>query len=97
MAVGRHGRASVCDDYDEADALHYEYGIVTPSLRQEYLEYLNTHCQFFVCNEFPEIVTLNMMEMKRDNVRFFRDYVTGKFDQGYLVYNREMKPMLSLE
>ncbi len=66
------------------------------NLRQEHLEYLNTHCQHFTCKDFPEIVTLNMMEMKRDDVRFFRYYLTGKFDTGYLVYNREMKPIISL-
>ncbi len=97
-SVETHGRASdeVDDDECEVDALHYEYGRVTPKLRQNYLEYLNTHCQHFVCSDFPEIITLNMMEMKRDDIRFFRCYLTGKFDQGYLVYNREMKPIISL-
>ncbi len=94
VSVETHGRASECD---EVDALHYEFGRVTPELRQNYLEYLNTHCQLFVCSDFPKITTLNMMEMKRDDTRFFRFYLTGKFDKGYLVYNREMKPMPSLK
>ncbi len=97
MSVERHGRASECDECNEVDALHYEYSRVTPSLRQNYLDYLNTHCQHFVCSDFPEIVTLYMMEMKRDDARFFRHYLTGKFDKGYLVYNREMKPLPSLD
>ncbi len=33
------------------------------SLRLDYLEYLNTHCQLFVCNDFPEIVTPNMKKL----------------------------------
>ncbi len=86
-----------CVDGCECKALHYEYGNLTPKLRQDYLDYLKTHCQHFMCKDFPEIVTLNMMEMKRDSAQFFRYYFTGKFDKGYWIYNKEMKPLPSLE
>ncbi len=80
----------------ETEALHYGFGTLSPELKQDYLNFLNTHCCFFETDGFPGITTLNSTEMKKDDSRFYGFYITGQFDNGYLICHREVKPKISL-
>ncbi|MCP4352196.1 MAG: hypothetical protein GY795_42595 [Desulfobacterales bacterium] len=76
------------------------YKRVTKKLRQDYLQFLYRNLNHFKCTDdndrFPSITTLNSSVMQKEAPRFYHLYVTSLNNNGYLVYNRDMKPYYSI-
>ncbi len=81
---------------DEALALHYEYCSVTEEWKNRYLSFISEHLKFFVKHDFMSITTINSPEMEKGNPIFYKLYVTGHFEKGYVIYNSTLKPFVSM-
>ncbi len=80
----------------ETIALYYEYSVVPEKLQNDYLNLLSKHRMFFVKNDFPDVTAVNSAEMYNDDPKFYKLYITNQFEKGYLIYNSDLKPVISL-
>ncbi len=62
----------------------------------DYLGFLREHLNFFTINDYMDITTVNSPEMEKSNPLFCQLYTTYHFEKGYLIYNRLVKPFITL-
>ncbi len=93
-------RKEVLPSPSEAEILSMRYKRVTKKLRQDYLQFLYRNLNHFKGTDstdlYPLITTLNSLVIQTEAPRFHHLYVTSLNTNGYLVYNRDMKPYYSI-
>ncbi len=83
-------------DKEEAEALTYEFKDVHEDTRHSFLECLRKHLMFFVKRESISVTTVNTTEMQKKNRLYHRLYMIFKLETGYVLYNRDTRPMVTL-
>ncbi len=80
----------------ETNALRYKYPNINKVKNGAYLEFLQEHITFFTKKGSMNITTINSPEMEKGNPLFSKLYITHRFQQGYLIYNELLKPIISM-
>ncbi len=82
--------------FSKTDLLPLFFKDLTPELSRDFLAFLERGLNFFEYTDrsfdFPDIITLDIPEMMKDNFVFYKLYQTNAFDDGYLAYSRDLKP-----
>ncbi len=85
-----------CPFQDETHALKNKYYKVYGKTRENYLNFLCDHLCYFTKHNFIDIVTVNTTEMEKDNPLFYQLYIAYRFEKGYLVYHKTLRPEIIL-
>ncbi len=83
-------------DKEELEALTYGFKDVHEDTRHSYLKCLKKHLMFFVKRESMSVTTVNTTEMHKKDRLYHRLYMIFKLETGYVLYNRDTRPMVTL-
>ncbi len=83
-------------DKEETEALTYEFKDIHEDTRHSYLNSLRKHLMFFVKKESMSVITVNTTEMHKKDRLYHRLYMIFKLETGYILYNRDTRPMVTL-
>ncbi len=81
---------------NEAEALLYKSVHMYRENEKAYLEFLQEHQKCFSKKNFLDITTINSPEMEKSNPLYYKLYMTHSFEKGYVIYNRLMKPFITM-
>ncbi len=84
-------------DKEESEALTYGFKDVHEDTRNSFLECLRKHLMFFVKRESMSVTTVNTTEMHKKDRLYHRLYMIFKLETGYVLYNRDTRPMVTLQ
>ncbi len=80
----------------DSTALYFHYSVVPQNLRRCYMEFLSIHEKSFIKSGYLNITTIDSSEMKFGDPLFYKLYIVHLYEKGYLIFNKTLKPTISL-
>ncbi len=81
---------------DETEALTNKFTEVYEDTERAYLEFLPKHLNLFVKAGSMNVITINAPEMEKSDPLYYNLYIINKFDTGYMVYNRDIRSLITV-
>ncbi len=80
----------------EVEALTFYFPHIHNKKGAEYLKYLEDHGTCFIKNDFLDVTTINSTEMEKSDPLFYNLYISYCFKKRYVIYNRLLKPIITM-
>ncbi len=80
----------------EVEALTFYFRDIHKKKEPEYMRFLEDHVSLFIKKDYLDVTTVNSTEMEKSDPLFYRLYIGYCFKKRYVVYNRLLKPLITL-
>ncbi len=89
-------RSEHVDNEEGLKALLYKSVHLYKTKQIPYLEFIREHRKLFIKNDYITVSTMNSPEMEKSNPLFYKLYITHCYEMGHVVYNRLLKPFITM-